>query len=249
MPPETVRAFAAILVRTERLSRKQLRDYQLSLLVKLLAHAQQTTAFYKDRIGFDVHDAAQIARFWSDIPVLKRADIADNPAKLFSRFIPPEAGPVISGETTGSTATPLKFKITAAQGVAARALTERMFRWWSVDGNKRFAQISHDKSETPPPPQGRTTFGWHSEAPAGVKYFLSHALDIDAQLHWLSLRRPDYVGSYSSILKELALTAKRQSMDLKFDLMFSFGTSVDRETRAACRSAFGTEIADTYGAQ
>jgi phenylacetate-CoA ligase len=249
MPPEFVRAFAAILLRTECLGRKQLRDYQLSLLAKLLVHARQTTEFYKDRLDFDVHDKAQISRFWSDIPVLKRAQVADNFEKLNSGFVPAEAGPVIPGETTGSTATPLKFKTTAAQGVAARALTERMFRWWSVDGNRGFAQISHYKSEAPLPPEGLTMLGWHSEAPAGTKHILSHALDIDAQLDWLLLRRPDYVGSYSSILRELAVTAKRRGVDLKFDLLFSFGTSVDGETRALCKSAFGSEIADTYGAQ
>src|SRR5436305_5091145 len=36
---------------------------------------------------------------------------------------------------------------------------------------------------------------------------------------------------------------------LKFDLLLSFGTVVDEETREICRTHFGAEIVDTYGAE
>src|SRR5438105_5108701 len=99
MPPELVRAFAAIVARTERLPRQRLRDYQLSLLAKLLAHARETTQFYRDRIDFDIQKTSEIRRRWSEIPVLKRAEVAETPETLLSRFSPPEAVPVNSGQT------------------------------------------------------------------------------------------------------------------------------------------------------
>jgi phenylacetate-CoA ligase len=145
---------------------------------------------------------------------------------------------------------PLHYRKTDAHDIANCALTERMFRWWRVDGKKALAQISQ-----PPPDaafrsrRGTTGQGWHSARPNGVKHFLSHALDIDTQLDWLAARKPAYLATFSGIIKELAATAKRRGVALKFDLIFSGAATVDAECRDLCRSVFGAEIADTYGAQ
>jgi phenylacetate-CoA ligase len=249
MHPELLRSFAKIAARTERLKLNQLRAYQMSLLAKLLAHARQTTNFYKDRIDFDVTVPREIERMWPGIGILTRAEAVANSDKLTSRKTPPEAGPVVKGETSGSTGMPLVFKISGAQLVGARALTERMFRWWAVDGSRSYAHISYDQAEGAPTARGVTTHGWHSKRPNGVKHFLSHAFDIDTQLDWLVARRPDYLGSYSGILKGLAVAAQQRGIALEFDLIFSFASVLDEGIRALCRSAFASEIADTYGAQ
>jgi phenylacetate-CoA ligase len=73
------------------------------------------------------------------------------------------------------------------------------------------------------------------------------AADIDIQLSWLMARRPHYLLTYSSVMRELALETHRRRLDLKFALLLSTATAVDNETRELCRSAFGAEIADTYG--
>ena len=145
---------------------------------------------------------------------------------------------------------PLRYRITNAHDMANTALTERMFRWWRVDGKKSFALISQPSSEEHRSPHGLTTQGWHSARPnGGLKHFLSHAFDIDKQLDWLLARSPAYLASFSGIIRELAATAKRRGVALKLDLIFSTSAPLDAETRELCRSAFGAEIADTYGAQ
>src|SRR5439155_11007545 len=40
-----------------------------------------------------------------------------------------------------------------------------------------------------------------------------------------------------------------RGIELKFERLFSFAAVLDQETRDLCRSAFGAEIADTYGTQ
>src|SRR5262249_50302395 len=82
-----------------------------------------------------------------------------------------------------------------------------------------------------------------------TKYFLAHRFDIDTQLDWLLARRPAYLASFSGIIKDLALTLQRRGIELKFELLFSCAAPVDSELRALCRSVFGAEIADTYGAR
>jgi phenylacetate-CoA ligase len=143
----------------------------------------------------------------------------------------------------------LHYKINESVEIAMTALTERMFRWWQVDGNKTFAQISQPPSAEFRSPSGVTSRGWHTARRNGVKHFLSHGFDIDTQLDWLLARKPAYLASFAGLIRELAATAKRRGSGLKLDLVFSGAAPVDAELRELCRSAFGAEIADTYGAQ
>jgi phenylacetate-CoA ligase len=245
-----VRALGQKLGTTERHSPDELQAYRAPLLSKLLAHARQHAAFYKHRIDFDISSADNISKLWSTIPILTRAEAVANQDALMSARTPPEAGPIKDGRTSGSTGMPLRYRTTTAHEIANTALTERMFRWWRVDGKKPFAQISQPSSQEHRSPRGVTTQGWHSARPnGGPKHFLSHAFDIDAQLEWLLARRPTYLATFSGIIRELAATAKRRGVALKFDLIFSGAAPLDMETRDLCRSVFGAEIADTYGAQ
>ncbi len=41
-------------------------------------------------------------------------------------------------------------------------------------------------------------------------------------------RRPDYLGTYPAVLKELAITTQKRGIDLKFTLLLSFATVLDR---------------------
>jgi phenylacetate-CoA ligase len=246
--PDSIRVFGQKLARTEWLSGKELRAYQAPVLARLLAHARQTTDFYKDRLEFDLGSQERIERVWPGIPILRRPEAIANRERLKSRGAPPEAGPIIDAQTSGSTGMPFRFARSAVMLVTDGALTERMYRWWRVDGKKSFARIFWDQTEQPSP-RSRTGRGWHSARPNGIIHSLSHTFEIVSLLDWLSGHRPDYFGAYSSILKGLAVAAQERRGELKFDLMFSFGTVLDQDTRALCRSVFGAEIADTYGAQ
>jgi phenylacetate-CoA ligase len=249
MSPDLVRRFSQRLGRTERLTPDELLAFRAPLITKLLVHARSNTDFYRERLHFDFNVPEKLEKIWSEIPILSRAQAVANWERLKSRMVPADSGPVIKGETSGSTGMALRFQTSGSSLTADQALTERMFRWWSVDGKKSMANIAYDKTGNAAPPHGRTTRGWHSARPNGMKYFLSHVVDIDRQLDWLVARKPNYLASYSSILKELAVTAPRRGIELKFDLIFPCGAVFDADTRAACRSAFGAESADTYGAQ
>ena len=232
-----------MLANTERLSLEQLQAYQAPLVAKLLLHARKTTKFYKARLDFDLRSHQKINENWSAIPIFSRAEAVKNYLKLTSRKPPPpEIGPVIEEETSGSTGTPFRFKKNGASILASAALTERLYRWWSVDGAKSLAVIRAR-------PGGVATQWWHSSHPTGVRYDFGTGEDVDKQLNWLIARRPHYLTCYATILKELARAAHKRGIELRFEVLLSFATTVDDETRERCRAAFGAEIADTYGAQ
>ncbi len=247
MISDLVRSFGRTLAQTEWLSADDLRRYQGPLLGKLLAHAHQHTDFYRGRFDFDLTSPDAIEAAWSAIPTLTRAEAVANRERLFARAVPPEVGPTLEGLTSGSTGYPFPYRRSNITLVAAQALNERMYRWWNVDGSKPFARIAFDRSKTAAPPDGATLSGWHSAHPGAPQYVLSTAADIKTQVQWLANRKPAYLASYSNLLKEIAL-ASRSGGGLKFELLFSFGTVVDDETRSICRKALDAEIADTYGA-
>src|SRR6266545_2788531 len=248
-PADLVRSFGSMLIMTQWLSSDELQASQTPLLSELLRHARKTTSFYKHRLDFDLDSAASMQKIWSQIPILTRREAMENRLKLASRKTPWNAGPVSNGRTSGSTGAPLAFKKSAISDLVATALTERMMRWWSVDGRKSMAQIAYDAPRQAPAPHGQTTYGWHSSHPRGVKHFVSSDADLDTHLQWLLAHPAAYFGTYSSLLKELARTVQKRGIALKFEQLLSFGAVLDEETRELCRSTFGAQIADTYGAQ
>jgi hypothetical protein len=106
---------------------------------------------------------------------------------------------------------PFAYERSRSCEAALMALSDRMFRWWSVDGSKSLARVVNDKHNKALPPNGAINVGWHSEHPTGTRYTLSVAADIDTQLRWLVVRRPVYLYSFSSALRELAAAALRRA--------------------------------------
>ena len=126
-----VRAIDALgqeFARTERLSADELHVHQAPLLAKLIDHACRHTDFYKGRLDFDTGQPKSIARAWSKIPILTRAEAIANGEKLRSRSTPPEIGAIVDMASSGSTGMPFRFKRTAETLLADRILTDRMYR-------------------------------------------------------------------------------------------------------------------------
>jgi phenylacetate-CoA ligase len=246
---DLVRDFGPTLAMTQWLSPEELRVSQAPLVSGLLLHARTTTKFYKDRFDVGFNSPAAIQKIWSDIPILTRREAVINRFKLTSRKTPSDSGPVGEGRTSGSTGAPFAFKKSAVMDVVSAALTERMLRWWSVDGSKPFAQIASDANRKATPADGRTTHGWHSGHPGGIKYIVGSNVEVNTHLRWLMACRAAYFGAYPSLLKELAIHVQKRGIELKFELLLSFGAVLDERTRELCQDAFGAQIADTYGAQ
>ena len=244
-----VRAFGHMLSMAQWLSPDEMEASQAQLVYKLLLHARRTTPFYKERLDIGLRSSADVKELWRRIPILTRAEAIQNRLKLVSRKSPRDMGPVSEGKTSGSTGTPFVFKKNAAMDIVATALTERMFRWWSMDGRKSLAQIASDGAREAPPPHGKTTYGWLSDQPSGAKHFIGMHTDADTHLRWLIGCRANYFGSYPAVLREMATMVRERGIELKFDQLFSFAAMLDQETRDLCRSVFGAEIADTYGTQ
>jgi phenylacetate-CoA ligase len=249
MKTDLVRGLARTFARTEWLSSAELADYRAPLIRKLFAHAKQNTLFYKDRLDFDVTSRNSIEKKWSRIPIVTRAEAVANRNQIRSRRIPPDSLGIKKTQTSGSTGIPFSYEKSIVSMAAAKALTERMFRWWSVDAAKSFAHIRITGAGKGQPPNGDITLGWHSQCRTGIGYLLSINTEAETQLRWLHRRKPAYLYTYSCILRELAVSAIKLGIDLKFAALFSGSTVLSDEIRTLCESAFRAQIADTYGSE
>jgi phenylacetate-CoA ligase len=244
---EMVRHFGATLRATERLGQEEMRAYQAPLLDRLVRHAADTVPFYRERLApLFVAGKVDLSR-WSEIPLLGRAEAVAAGDDLKSRDVPPELGSSSTGYSSGSTGIPFEHLRDRLARVASQANTERSFRWWRVDTSRPLAAITHGAHAGAP--EGRTLTGWSSRHPDAPNYMLSVKTGVGEQLDWLLRRRPTYLVTYPSNLRELAAQAQRQGAVLRLDTVMSIGAMVDAPLRELCRAVFGARILDTYGAE
>lgn len=245
---EMVLSFRKVLAATERLSANDLRQYQQPLLGKLLEHARQHAPFYRDRLAPVFQgNAVQHAR-WTEIPILTREAAQRNVTALRATSTPPHLGKSSESETSGSTGRPFRHYKSQLAEVAALGMTDRVFRWWGLDGTRTLASFVSRRKELAPPPDGATFGAWYTGVHAGRHHVLDMWADTDAQIDWLAARKPSYLSAYSTTLIPLAVRSRQRGISLRFDLVLSVATTVTDQIRRTVREAFGCHIADQYGA-
>ncbi len=235
---------------TQWLSAEELRSYQAPLIAKLLLHARKTTRFYKDRLDVDLSSTDRIWKTWTEIPVLdaRRGDEAPRRAdkpQAAARQRACDRGTDVGIDGGARSA----YRKSEASVVAATALLERMFRWWSIDGQKTYAHIAPDGRRRRRPRYGRTYTRLAFASPRWNQALHRRSGRCGRSFAVALKRRPDYLATYAPVLKELAITAQKRGVELRFSQLMSFGTVLDDETRELCKAVFAAEIADTYGAQ
>jgi phenylacetate-CoA ligase len=240
--------FRNVLAATERLPGDELTAYQHKLVVPLLEHARAHVPFYKDRLSAAFASGPPDLSRWNEIPVLTRLEAQSAVEALTSRWLPPHCGAVLNEETSGSTGIPFRHLRNELLSIANVALTDRMFRWWRLDGNKTMASFTSRRKQHAPPPDGVTIKGWRAGF-RGTHYMIDMWADTDIQIDWLVARKPNYLTAYSSTLLALAERSRQRGIELTFESIVSNATALSDEIRSVCETTFGARPHDHYGAQ
>lgn len=244
---QMVLQFRKVLAETEKLSGRELRDYQNKLLIPLLRHAREQASFYRERLSPVFRgDEVDLTR-WDAIPVLAREDAQRNTAALSARQLPAHAGPVKAEETSGSTGRPFEHLRNELVGVANTAMTDRTFRWWGLDGDKTMASFTSRRKHLAPPPDGSSALGWRVGY-SGWHHTIDMWADTDTQIAWLKARKPHYLTAYSSTLLALAERVRQRGFELRFEKIISNATAISDEIRDICEEVLGARPHDHYGA-
>ncbi len=159
VPDRDSAALLSILFQFERsqwLSGREILSRQYRQLARLLAHAQGTVPFYRDRLAaFSGREAiAPSAELWAEIPLLRRAEIQQAGDDLTSRALPEGHGGTGEIFTSGSTGVPVRVLQTGLWRHFRAAFTMRDHLWHRSDLGGKLAAIRTSKKGDSLYPEG-----------------------------------------------------------------------------------------------
>jgi phenylacetate-CoA ligase len=235
------------LSRSQWWSQEEMRDHQFRRLRALLAHADATVPFYRQRFRETGVDPATISPDnWGNLPLLTRSDLQEH--DLFSSRLPPGHGRTYPAQTSGSTGQPVKIIGTDLTRFFWRALTIRDNLWHNRDLTARMAAIKYNP-QLEVPPGGITGRNWGGLS-QGQSLLHSVRTPIAGQLAWLARHNPDYLLTYPSNLTALLEASRESGIFLgRLREVRTISETLSPELRALCQETWGVKITDTYSSQ
>jgi phenylacetate-CoA ligase len=238
------------------LSPEEILARQSRQLGRLLAHAFDTTVFYRRRlesVGLSP-DSVQGPDQWRRIPLLTRADMQQHQADLVSCAVPDAHGPRSQLFTSGSTGRPVMVMGTALTQLFWNCCTLRDHLWHRRAAGSSLAAIRSLPNNEAAAPDGDSAADWGPATRGIVHTGPSHTLNIhstvDQQAAWLLARNPDYLLTYPSNLLALVRHSQEQGWRLpRLREARTFGELLEPRVRAACRAAWDVRVIDMYSSQ
>ncbi len=218
-------------------------------LQSLLKHAHDTLPFWRARLAAaNFQPAVTPSTEWlSTLPVLTRHEVQTLGDALACDKLPAQHGQVVQGMTSGSTGRPITFYGSELTQLFWRAFTLRDHLWQRRDFSTKLAAIRTGVEQLVTAGWGGATDSVYRTGPLAT---LNISTDIDAQLEWLREEDPDYLLSFSSNLRALAVRALELGIRLpKLREVRTFGEALPEDLRALCRRAWNVKLVDIYSAQ
>lgn len=226
-----------------------LEQHQMRQLQLLLQHAHDTLPFWRTRLATAGFQPGMMpTREWlSAVPLLKRSEIQAQGEALLCRNVPPQHGEIGKGTTSGSTGRPINFYTTDLTQYFWRGYTLREHVWQQRDLSGKLAAIRTALETSTAPSWGSAT---DVALETGPCVMLNIRTDLDAQIEWLRSSNPDYLITYASNLRALALRALARGVPLpRLRQVRSFGEALPADLRELCRRAWNVPVVDIYSAQ
>lgn len=245
---EAARKFVSVLEKTQYYPPDQMQIYQRRLLQPLLLHARQEVPFYAKRLDpLFAADGSVRWEAWRDIPTFTRADAQQAGDALFAKSYPPQMGSFSEGQTSGSTGTPLKFRLTGMARLMATAASQRIFDWHKVDCSAKMAIIADTRGQYPAP-DGAPGRQWNVTQPSAPACQLSVTESIANQLDWILKTRPGALTSYPSIAVALGELAEQRGTALPFHTFIGQGEVFSDDAKSYLAGTHKLKLVDRYGA-
>jgi phenylacetate-CoA ligase len=235
------------LMRAMTASPEQIRETQLRRLQAIVAHAYQTTPFYReamDRLGMKPRDirSAEDIRL---LPVISRADVKEHFSEMLARGV--ELNTCKVTHSSGTTGEPVEYAYDQNALNFARALKVREKLWCGVRPGDRWINIAMTRKRG-----GHQITGgkWRTF----LKTYAAKGLDVDViedldeQVNKILKFAPSVLQAYPTSLHAVALELRRRKLTTwKPRLLFTVAELLGEETRLLVREVFGMEIMDIYG--
>jgi len=226
-------------------SAERLQALQLQQFAQVFRHAVSTVPFYRQRFA---PWAAGIADWtqYRELPVSARLEIQQAGVAMHSEAPPPEHGPPVHTESSGSTGNPLVTRGTGWTQLLWQALLLRDHLWHRRDLGGKLAVIRGTTDEARFPGWGPATAGFVT----GEAVVRRMTIDIDEQLHWLVRENPEYLLAHATNVQALAERSLELGLVLpRLRQVRTYGEMLRPEARGIVRKAWGVDIADSYSCE
>lgn len=225
--------------------------YQRSQLEQLLRHARETVPFYKNRLDpvFKSNGSIDWDR-WTEIPILRRADVVKGGEALMSVEPIPGHGPLGDVSTSGSTGDPVDLRITRLMYLMTRACRWRAEKWDNLDWSKTLlARLANEPVRPDGFSLGPWGPQWDEQAQKGRAVHVNRSTDTEALLRLLQELRPAYFANGPKMMQVLAELAERQGIKVEIEAIIAFGEAVSDADREASMHGFGARVIELYSSK
>ena len=227
---------------------------QAGQLACLLAHAQATVPFYRDRLPTGIAEDGPSTDAWRAIPLLTRREIQAAGATLQSVQPPTDHGSLSEIFTSGSTGTPVRAVRTQLAELYWSAFTLRDHLWHRRDLGGTLAAIRESKAGKAPWPDGTRWSDWGSASAGlfrtGPCVSLNIMTPIDRQLDWLRRQDPDYLISHPTNIARLAQLSLETGIKLpRLREVQTIAEVLNPQARSLIADAWGATVSDIYSAR
>lgn len=242
--------FLKELEKSQWLDQRELREYQLRKLKKLLIHCNQNTLYYRrlfSDINFSPEKITDSAQF-SLLPVIDKKTIRENFNELKALNL---NNSLVKMSTGGSTGEPLTFFVDRDRVSYDKALRFRDRRWWGIGPGDYEAVLwgaPVELSKQDRLKRMRDLF-FNSR--------LFSAFDMtEKTMHEYTGQiikcRPRHIFGYSNAIYLFAQFAQRNKIDLAkcgVKVIFTTGEVLYDFQRETIQKVFGCQVANEYGAR
>lgn len=233
----------------------RLRAHQLRQLNALITHAA-SLPFYCERLeAAGIRNGTAVTwESFARLPPLTRRDVQTDGARMRSDRYPRMHGDVVRVWTTGATAMPASFELTAVSAAIAEAFALRGHEWRGERPAGKLALIMSLRAADGSEPVSRKTVHWGRPVapvyPTGPAVLLGIGVATARQVEWLRREEPELLITPASNLMALALHCRAHGTRIpSLRFLRSVGEAMTPEVQAACRDAWSIEPAAEYAAK
>lgn len=253
--PASVFAFQQNLIKSQALPSSATTKMREQQIFQLVSHCIANVLLYRDYTSFGKPAAlAQDPKTWSQLPILKRSALQTKTGELEAKNLPTGHKPVALLRSSGSTGSPVELVATNITATWQKAFALRSLIWFRRDFDKSLAVIRKFSRSTTLLPEGETSTHWADYE--GIPFHTGKRFALEAtkgrisdHLDWLHRRRPAYLMTLPSVLRELVALSALSANDWTPKGISTLAETVDEDLREAVKECWNIEINDTYSAE
>lgn len=247
--------FQQNLVKSQGLSNSDFARMHAQQLFQLLTHCLNAVPYYENYTRFGrIPELLQDPQTWTSLPILKRKELQPHTDQLKAKNLP--AGHHVVGllRSSGSTGTPIELQATNITAMWQKALALRSSIWFRREYDQPLGVIRKFSRKSTGLPNGETAAHWADIE--GIPFLTGQRFGLEAtagklsdQLDWLERRRPVYLMTLPSILRELVSLSRQSGSNWAPKGITTLAETVDDDLRENVRAQWEIGIDDTYSAE